>query len=586
MRPHTLSILMHSSLIAFLGSLAFVAFGYLSLLRLLSKQSLGQVSVKQYLNGITTSQFLSNLGSSAFFVSLPATSLLLFWGWGPALLWLLIFHLFVESIGQLQYSSQSTSQNGRGQSNSIADYLLRAENSKLAIVEQGLIQAFFLLSMSVVTALLATLIDRQSGLLFALLFLLPARTLLRHPSSALPLAARIFGALVLLAVGLAFSNQLGFSIYGDWAPLGETVSWLRFNNPTVIAAVLTVAVFRLEKDAGFKKDLSSFAGLIIVLLVIAMAAQMLLSQPGLDAPINHAQANDQGLPSFISISLIIFAGFSALLIRLLNEEESQVEPSKAKPLQAEPIQAEPIQAEPIQAEPGVEQFSRLQGGSFVHLIFMILLVLSLASALGIGAWKTHYVIWGESINILDHLNLAITSTLHLISTQTESGTLMNTILLAALCFAGFSFMLNCAVQLTVEESNTQNIYSLVVESKILQAIMIFVSASYFISNGISIDIWLIIGILGWILVAHLMLGMSLKQAKTGKQNSVFSLASGVLIVLGLLQTIIISLNWLAMAYYTYAASGLLLISIACLLWWRSVPQLIKNFTQKPSNDLF
>ncbi len=576
MSTHTLPTLMHSSLIAFLGSLAFVAFGYLSLLRLLSKQSLGQVSFKQYLNGITTSQFLSNLGSSAFFVSLPATSLLLFWGWGPALLWLLIFHLFVESIGQLQYSSQSTSQNGRGRSNSIADYLLRAENSKLAIVEQGLIQAFFLLSMSVVTALLATLIDRQSGLLFALLFLLPARTLLRHPSSALPLAARIFGALVLLAVGLAFSNQLGFSIYGDWAPFGETVSWLRFNNPTVIAAVLTVAVFRLEKDAGFKKDLSSFAGLIIVLLVIAMAAQMLLSQPGLDAPINHAQANDQGLPSFISISLIIFAGFSALLIRLLNEEESQVEPTKAKP----------VQAEPVQAESGVEQFSRLQGGSFVHLIFMILLVLSLASALGIGAWKTHYVNWGESINILDHLNLAITSTLHLISTQTESGTLMNTILLAALCFAGFSFMLNCAVQLTVEESNTQNIYSLVVESKILQAIAIFVSASYFISNGISIDIWLIIGILGWILAAHLMLGMSLKQAKTGKQNSVFSLASGVLIVLGLLQTIIISLNWLAMTYYTYAASGLLLISIACLLWWRSVPQLIKSFTQKPSNDLF
>jgi len=557
---------MHSSLIAFLGPLAFLVFGYLSLLRLLSKQSLGQVSLKQYLSGITTGQFLSNLGSSAFFVSLPATSLLLFWGWGPALLWLLIFHLFVESIGQLQYSSQGVHQNGKGQKNSIPDYLLRAENSKLAIVEQGLIQAFFLLSMSVVTALLATLIDRQSGLLFALLFLLPARTLLRHSSSALPLVVRIIGALILLAVGLAFSNQLGFSIYGDWAPFGDTVAWLRFNNPTVIAAVLTVAVFRLEKDAGFKKDLSSFAGLIIVLLVIAMTVQMLLSQPGLDAPLNHTLANDQGLPPFISLSLIIFAGFSALLIRLLNEEENQVEP--------------------ISIKPSIEQFSRLQGGSLVHLIFMILLVLSLASALGIGAWKTHYLNWGESINILDHLNLAITSTLHLISTQTESGTLMNTILLAALCFAGFSFMLNCAVQLTVEESGKQNLYSLVVESKILQAVLIFISASYFISNGISIDIWLIIGILGWILATHLMLGMSLNQATSGKQNSVFSLTSCVLMVVGLLQTIVITFNWLTMAYYAYALSGLLLISIVCLLWLRSVPQLIQNFTQKSSNDLF
>jgi len=252
---------MHSSLIAFLAALGFIAFGYLSMVRLLSKQSFGQASLKQLFSGITTAQFLSNLGSSAIFVSLPATSL-------------------------------------------------------LATIEQGLIQAFFLLSMSVVTALLATLIDRQSGLLFALLFLLPARALLRHPSLALPLAVRIIGSLSLLALGLAFSNQLGFSIYGDWSPFGEAVSWLRFNNPTVIAAVLTAAVFRLEKDAGFKKDLSSFAGLIIILLIAAMEFQLLWSQPSLDAPMNALQTNNETLPPFISLSLIVFAGFSALLIRL------------------------------------------------------------------------------------------------------------------------------------------------------------------------------------------------------------------------------------------------------------------------------
>jgi len=154
---------MHSSLIAFLAALGFIAFGYLSMVRLLSKQSFGQASLKQLFSGITTAQFLSNLGSSAIFVSLPATSLLIFWGWGPALIWLILFHLFIESACHLQYSSQK---NGA----SIADYLLRSENTYLATIEQGLIQAFFLLSMSVVTALLATLIDRQSGLLFALLF--------------------------------------------------------------------------------------------------------------------------------------------------------------------------------------------------------------------------------------------------------------------------------------------------------------------------------------------------------------------------------------------------------------------------------
>ncbi len=546
---------MHSSLIAFLAALGFIAFGYLSMIRMLSRQNFEQTDNKSsFFSGITTGQFLSNLGSSAFFVSLPATSLLLFWGWGPALLWLVIFHLFIESICHLQYTAQTNDL-------SIADHLLRSENDKLALLEQGLIQAFFLLSMGVVTALLATLIDRQSGLLFALLFLLPARTLLSHTSKALPLAARIVGSLALLALGLAFSDQLGFSIYGDWVPFGDAVSWLRFNNPTVIAAVLTVAVFKLEKDTGFKQDLSSLAGLIIVLLLVSMTLQLIWSQPSLDAPINGAQSSNESLPAFISVSLIIFAGFSALLIRLLNEEENQ-------------------------GQSGIHQFRRLQGGSLIHLSFMLILSLSLASAVGIGAWKTHYVNWDDSINMLDHLNLAISSTLHLIGTQTESGTLMHTILLASLCFAGFSFMLNCAVQLTIEEQADETLYSLILESKILQAILIFLSASYFISNGVSIDMWLLIGLLAWVLATHLIVGMCLNNHHTGLSASVFSIISGGLIILGSLQALIITINWMLSADYLYGLSGMLLIVLTGLLWWPSAPQLIQNFGQNSNDDLF
>lgn len=334
---------MLNSLPVFLAFTGFLAFGYLSLVRTLSKQSFSNTSIKHYSEGVWSFHLLRNLGSSAFFVSLPATSLLLFWGWGPALLWLVIFHLFVESMCHLQFSSQQSG-------NTIADHLLRSDNAVVATLEQGLIQAFFLLSMAVVTALLATLVDRQSGLLFAILFLLPARRLLRYPSNALPLALRILGGFGLLALGLAFSNQLGFSIYGDWAPFGETFGWLRFNNPTVIAAVLVVAVFQLEKDTGFKNDLSTFAGLIIVLLVVAMIGKLIWLQPVLDAPLNSAQASLESLPSFATISLFIFAGFSALLIRLLIDESNQGKTT------------------------GAARFSRLQSGSFIHLVFMLALV--------------------------------------------------------------------------------------------------------------------------------------------------------------------------------------------------------------------
>lgn len=550
---------MLNSLTVFLASLGFIAFGYLSLLRLLSKQSFGKVSLKQYWQGVSTAQFFSNLGSSAFFISLPATSLLLFWGWGPALLWLLIFHIVIESLCHLQYSAPNNQ-------HTIADFLLRANNPKLAFIEQGLIQAFFLLSMAAVTALLATLIDRQSGLLFALLFLIPARSILRHPSSALPITARIAAGIALLALGLAFSDQLGFSIYGDWAPLGESFSWLRFNNPTIIAAVLTIAVFQLERNRGFKKDLSTFAGIIIVMLVMAMIAQLFWSQPMLDAPLNTSKTISENLPSFISLCLFIFAGFAALLIRLLNEEENQQ-----------------------QAESRLDkaqQFARLQSGSLVQIGFITLLLLSIGSALGIGAWKTHFLEWDNSLNILDHLNLAISSTLHLIGTESNSGTLMHTILLAALCFTGLSFMLNCASQLTLEERETQTILSLLIESKLPQAAGTFITAMYFIGNGISINMWLLIGMLAWMLVTHLIIGMTLSMGEFGAQKSTYTVISAILVIVGGFQVIILCISWVLGAQIVYAISAASALIIACSLWAAPISQLIQSFGQNSNEDLF
>ena len=217
---------------------------------------------------------------------------------------------------------------------------------------------------------------------------------------------------------------------------------------------------------------------------------------------------------------------------------------------------------------------------------MLLLGLSLASALGIGAWKTHYLTWDESVNILDHLNLAISSTLHLIGTQTESGTLMHTVLLAALCFAGFSFMLNCTVQLTVEEGEEESLYSLILESKILQAILIFLSASYFIANGISVDMWLLIGLLGWILATHLIVGMSLNTSHSGVLNSALTMISLALISIGTLQSLLITIDWILTNQYIHAFSGAALLVISALLWWSSIGQLIKNFGKNSNDDLF
>lgn len=544
---------MPTSLAILLAALGFLVFGYASLVRMLARQSFPNAGFKRYFTQTLSSRLLRNLGSSAFFVSLPATSLLLFWGWGPALLWLLIFHLIVESMCQLQFSSQE-------QQLDVADHLLRANKPIPALLEQGLIQAFFLLSMGVVTALMATLVDRQSGLLFAILFLLPARRLLRHPSPVMPLALRVIGALCLLAIGLALSDRLGFSVYGDWAPFEPVLDWFRLNNPTVIAALLVAAVFNLEQDDGFKTDLSAFAGFIIVLLVIAMVASLVWLAPLLDAPMQSVQVRSDNLPSFAGLSLFIFAGFSALLIRLLIEEENQT-------------------------SEGPERFGRLQLGSLLTLTLLIALVLSLAAAIGIGAWNTHFIDWNDELNILDQLNLAITTILNLINPEAETGTLMHTLLLAALCFTGFSFMLMCANQLTLEEREKKTFVSVILEGKILQALLIFASSAFFISRGISVDIWLIIGMLGWSLLTHLMMGMTLSQPASGRRK-VFSAISLALVIVGSVQIIAITVAWTLASHYFYTGAASLLLLVAAVLWWRSTIELINGFRAPAEEALF
>ena len=544
---------MPTSITILLAALGFLAFGYLSLVRSISKNSFTEQANTVSVLGFFGGKLLRNLGSSAFFVSLPATSLLLFWGWGPAIMWLLAFHLLVESLCHLQYSAQTDEL-------SIADHLLRAHKPFHASIEQGLIQAFFLMSMAVVTALMATLIDRQSGLLFAILFLLPARALWRHPSASFPTIARIISGLALFGIGLALSDRLGFSIYGDWAPFGDTLSWLRFNNPTVIAAVLIVAILQLEQNQGFKQDLSSLAGLIICLLVVIVCVKIVWLAPMLDAPMNSAQVRSEGLPFFVSISLFLFAGFSALLIRLLIEEENSASHSK-------------------------QQFYRLQFGSFLHLAFLILLILSLAAAIGIGAWKTHYIEWTTSLNILEQLNLSITTILNVVHDQAETGSVMHTLLLAALCFTGFSFMLMCADQLSLEERESETLLSLVLEAKVPQAILIFIAAAYFIAHGISLQVWLLIGMLGWVLFTHLMLGMTLAQSPSGRRK-IYAGVCGLLITAGYAQAILVVLYWALAGQFVFVGCALAILACATLLWPKAIRELLTAFQSAPEEQLF
>ena len=546
---------MSNSLIVFLAFFVFLAFGYLSILRLFVKREFGNLGKKSLLESIKNTRVLTSLGSSAFFISMPATSLLLFWGWAPALLWLLFFHFFVESLFHLQYTTTE-------QDLSLAELLIGSNGKKLAYIESALVQGFFIVLMATIISLLATLIDEKSGLLFALIAFVPAQQVFRNSNANIPLPLTIICSTLILGLGITFAHMLGFSVYGAWSPLQtvtESLSWLSINNTTLVAGILIITSFVLAKKGQFQTDVATFSGATITLLIIAMLIRLAWLQPSLDAPWNASVDSETNLPLFIAFCLFSFAGLSALLIRLLNDETNYSD-----------------------ANTSAICFSRLQMESVIQLFFSILLILSLAAALGIGAWKTHYLEWSNNINFVDHLTLAMKGTLQLVSSSFRTGTLAHTAIMSCMCIAGISFSMMCVSRFKItrhSKGDDSSIYDVMMGAKLPQAIIIFILSCYFIANGIPVSIWLIAGMLSWALIVHLILAITREMPTSSNSSIIYSVLCLFLMATGSIQIIALSINWaLDLRYIPAITSSIILLGV-WTLWWRGTLELFSRFKQ-------
>jgi len=554
---------MLSSFIIFLAFLAFLAFGYLSVLRLLVKREFDSLSLNVVLASIKDPRMLTSLGSSAFFVSMPATSLLLFWGWGPAILWLIAFHLLIESLFHLQYTTTE-------QDHSLSELLVRSASPKVTLLESILVQGFFILLMATVVSLLATLVDRQSGLLFALVALFPAQQLLRSVNASVPFSIRLISSAVVITIGLLLAHKLGFGIYGSWQMLGDNISWLRINNVTLIAGVLIISSFLLANRNQFQQDVATLSGGFIVVLIIIMEVRLGLLRPILDAPLNAIQSasteDANTIPTFISLCLFSFAGLGALLIRLLNDETNYAD-----------------------AKTSAACFGRLQIESFVQLLFLIILVLSLASALGIGAWKTHYTTWAIDADFVDHLNLSITSILQLVHSSVKTGTFAHTIIMVGMCIAGTSFLMMCVSRFKITRHNKaddKSLLDVIVSNKVPQAIIIFILCCYFIENGITISVWLTVGIFSWALIVHLILAITQDMQEQTTARLIYGGVSLCLIVLGSAQVVWLAVRWISNQSYLLAGVAIAVLGICTLLWSKPISRIAKRFGHNNDEQLF
>ena len=562
---------MLNSLTVFLAFLGFLAFGYISLLRTLYGQLFG-APYKELVVGLNSSHGLKHIGSSAFFVSLPATSLLLFWGWGPALIWLVIFHLMADSLVNLQVTAVDHQA-------ALSEYLVGLDSSLASLAMRGLLQLYLLLLMAVVLTMLAQLIDKESGLLFALVSLIPAHHLLRNGHKSIPSFLKIAGAFCLLIIGLVIANQLGLAMYGDWAPLSSIskfnvpqLDWFRLNNTTVVAALLLSGAFILARDEKFSDDVSKLAGVVVIGTIAILVVKLIWLRPLLDAPINvgNQVQGEQKLPNLLAFCLFLFAGLTTLFFRVFNSTaptDDELSPAA--------------------------DFGRLQIESLLQLILGLLLILCLASALGIGSWKTHFLNWDQNADFISHLKLAISSLLNLIHSGATVGNFMHTAIMAGFCIAGLNFLRVCIKALSLaDEERTYRIgkpdsfLGVLIQSKLIQAFLAYLLCTDYIANGVSLNSWLLIGIIAWIIVVQLVTAMTVTMKKVSFARTIYGAQSLILITLGSIQTLFISTQWAVSGEIGLAALGFGLVAIGGYLWSSPITKIISRFTSKDKIDYF
>ena len=435
-------------------------------------------------------------------------------------------------------------------------------------------RVYLCLLIAVTITLLAELIDQQSGLIFALLALIPAHSILRSKSSAMPDLVRTLLTLLAFAIGLLFADQLGISIYGSIEPFASAnsdswlsgLSWLKLDNSTLIAAGLLLASASMATRLSFRHDLAKLIGLVLVIGLVTLMINFLLLNPTVDAPMNISPdlgEGESGLPAFMGLSLFIFAGLSMLLLHS-NSPSSKREGATSEK----------------------QHFAILQTTSLIQLIFVLLITLALAAAIGIGAWKTHYLDWAANNSLDQQFTLALSSAFGILNSAAGPGSMPYSLFISAMGLTAFALALHLLAKLQNLNTEQESGHAMlkVWKNQTLMNILIFALACYLVDRGISLHFWLIPGMLAWLLVCSALS----HHASKAQENHPANLAqAGIclgLIGLGTIQVAYIAISSLLQSQFAIGLFAAIVLIVGFLIWGNKIVPLVKRFqTLEPAN---
>ncbi|MBT8115121.1 MAG: hypothetical protein KJP04_07060, partial [Arenicella sp.] len=410
-----------------------------------------------------------------------------------------------------------------------------------------------------------------SGIFWVLVCLLPASSILQLSHRLIPDTLVKITAAAVLTLGLIMADMLGIAVYGSWLPFGHAVDWLVVNNSTVFAFCMILTAALLSSNPHFNNHIATLSGYLIVAVSVLALLTLVWLQPALDAPVQSSASRNLSQPPFNAVSLLFFGSLLAVLLRFLGSRETPV----------------------VQQGAADSRFFHWHLLSLYQLLFSLLMVIGLAAAMGIGAWKTHYLEWSWDLNLLRHYEIALTSLFELASFQSDIGSMAHTAFMSALFCIALSLLLTSFQHLRLEASNqkrAQDLWTMLRRSKIGHSVVIFIVSCYFLNRGIPLTIWIITGILAWLLVTQFVIRLACKTNPQGdSENQPNRLLSGlclVLVALGLMQLFRLSLWWAQQGHWLAALLAAIFMLIAVILWFTPVRELLGHFAADKDDRIF
>lgn len=543
-------------LAAFAG---FIVLGYATVVRLLHKYQFSDTNdqVKPALKDI-----LFHTGNGALFVALSTLGILLFWGWGPALLWLVAAHLLIETPANL-ITVQIV------QEVDLADHFADSSSLKPAI-RTFMLQAILCIVTAFVLSLLARLLDQQSGLVFSIAGIMIGLSVLRANMSRQKMVLLTFSVTALLLVCLALARSMGISFFGNFTPFSEPYDWLRFDNLTLICLGLLIFCIWLCRSAPLRRKTTSLSGLFILTFAVIVCATLIWQQPLLDAPTLSSEQRNDSLPNLTITFFFVTALFLSILIRLTNPSTTSKSVPQTRSL-----------------------WLSIQSASLLSVIVCLASLLWLATANGLGAWNTHFIDWPINAALDTQFTLLLRS-IEALGEQfgLEAG-ITRILWQTAFCVVALSMICNLLLTLLTLSMRAQE--QLSVDKSVIGMIsanlwlkygaILFV-ALWMLDHSIGVYKWIWLGSLCWVLVSDVLLEYASELEESSLAEQIIRAFAVALFGFGVVQLLILGLQSILNSHTLYAVSLFCSLGLGLLFAGKSCLMCIQGLKRREQTPLF